>query len=97
MKIFNAKPEVFVDEELSRPIKMFTATTGEDKFIGTAVIPVPGMGNIDCPFEIEANCIEQAFEKYDEAYKAEVERIEKEIDEQTKANSIVTPSKDIVI
>lgn len=97
MTIFNAKPEIFVDENLSRPIKVYTATTGEEKFIGQTSIPIPGMHPIDVPFEIDAKDIDEAFKKYDEACKAEIERIEKEIEEQQKANSIVTPKKDIII
>jgi hypothetical protein len=98
MKIFNAKPEVFLDEDLMRPIKVYTATDAVTlKFIGSAMIPLPGMQPIESPFEIEAKTLTEAFEKYDEAYKAEIERIEKEIEEQQAAASIVTPSKDIVI
>lgn len=95
MIIYNAKPEVFVDEDLAKPIKVFTSTTGEKMYVGSAMIQVPNMGNMEAPFQIEADSIEEAFEKYDDAHAAELARVEKEIKEQE--SKIVAPKNDIVI
>ena len=68
MTIYEAKPEVYLDENLARPLKVFKAVDGStEKFIGVASIqPAPGMQPLDIPFEIEAKDIDDAYKKYDE-------------------------------
>lgn len=96
MTIYNARPEVFVDENLNRPIRVYTSTTGEEKFIGvTSIQADPRMQPMEIPFEIEAKDIYEAYDKYDEAADVEFKRMEGEI--KTAQNKIVTPNKDIVI
>lgn len=98
MKIYNAKPAVFVDENLNRPLKVFTATTGEEMFVGSTHIQMdPKMAPMELPFEIEATSIQEAYEKYDDAAEVEYNRIKHEIEEQQREASIVTPKKDIII
>jgi len=100
MEIYNAKPVAFIDENLMRPIKVYTSVSGEiKKYIGAAIINVPGYAPMESPFAIEADSIEEAFGAYDAAYEIEVERVNDEIAEQMKEqeSQIVTPKNDIII
>jgi hypothetical protein len=105
MKIYNAQPEVYLDEELSRPIKVFKALHGGDKdaqYIGTASFNVPGYGPMESPFRIEADSLTHAFEAYDDAYAVEAERVNKQIEEQMKAaeaeeSKLIVPDNDVII
>lgn len=100
MIVYNAKPEVFLDENLTRPLEVFTPASIEGqekelpkKFIGSGAIEVPGYGKMKIQFDIEAASVAEAYEKYEEAFAAELKRME----EESKAKKIVTPSKDIII
>lgn len=96
MNIFNARPEVYLDENLARPIKVYTATNGAEKFVGfTMIQPDPRMQPMEVPFEIEAKDLEEAYSKWDELADAECDRLQKEANEASK--EIITPNNDIVI
>ena len=100
MEIFKAHPEVFIDENLMRPVKVYTSESGETmKYLGAAVINIQGYAPMESPFEIEADTIEEAFEEYDAAYEVEVNRVNDEIAEQMseEQNKIITPKNDIIV
>ncbi len=95
MLIFNAKPEVLLDENLMRPLKVFTCTNkiGTVKYIGAGQIEIPDYGPYNVEFEIEAATPVEAYSKYDAAFAAELKRLKSE----SKKDKIVTPGKEIVI
>jgi len=100
--IYNAQPEVFIDDDLMRPIKVYTAIDTPilvRKFIGSAPIQVPGYAPMESPFEIKAKSLTKAFELYDEAYKVEVDRVNEEIDKTMadQKNQIIAPGKEIIV
>ena len=101
MIIYNAKPETYLDENLTRPMEVYTPANIEGqnsdvlpmKFVGNGGIEVPGYGKMKIQFEIEVDTLAKAYEKYEESFAAELKRIE----EDSNASKIVTPSKDIII
>lgn len=100
MVVYNAKPETYLDEDLTRQLDVYTPAKGQDgnpplKFIGNGAIEVPGYGKMKIQFEIEASTVAEAYEKYEDAFAAELKRMEEE--HKAKQNQIVTPSKDIII
>lgn len=94
MTAYHAKPERYLDENLTRPLDVYTSIDGTSKkFVGNGAIEVPGYGKMTIQFEIEADSIDAAYEQYEAAFAAELKRME----EESKASQITAPKKDIII
>ena len=78
MKIYNAIPNRYLDETLSKTIEQFVDTklnSDNYKYVGRQVFQTE-MGNMPVQFLIDASSIEEAFDKYDDALNAEMQRLE---------------------
>lgn len=91
MLVFNAVPDTVLDENLRRPLRIYSAVAMPTikKYIGDGSINVPEYGPLQIDFEIDANSAEDAYTKYDAAFAAEIKRLE----EDSKKSKVVAPKK----
>lgn len=102
MIVYKAQPEMYLDETLMKQVQVFTPYDDRHpcKYIGAAQIRVPNVGDIPIQFEIEADDVEQAFDKYDDIIQIEMARMAAEqqaAQAEAEAPVIHMPSKDIVV
>lgn len=103
MNIYNAEPEVYINEELNRtirvykPIKKANGLTIPDMYIGLVYMMHPQFGQQELSFKIDVDSIEYAFNKFDESRDNELERLKQEAmkQQQEEKSKIITLDKNI--